>query len=547
MIRQLVLGLVFAGWVCAQSALPPGEEAIKNTVDHWGLAFSDQLAGFNENLAAYGKKIGVESPEYALGVETSLRKTFPNKYWFKGQWTNEVQVEAGRNESEAFQLAIIPKTGFELKEVTVSVSDFKNVKEGKSIPAGAVKLWRVGFIETAKPQYPVKNIGLNPDPLLEMKPFSVKNLDLGLIWCEIKVPADASAGDYVGTLTVTPANAKPTTLTVKLHVWKFTLPNRVQFPTMAWIKGDMKSDQYRELCALFLEHHVDPISVGDTMDLAVLDKNMEFCLSRGLMIFQTPGFSKVEEYRPYYDHLVKKGWLDKAIIYSPCDEPTEQTLKEQIIPRKQLVQKEFPGLRTFQASQYYPNLDQGTDIWMTDVSTRFYSWLEAGRPGKQQLWWYFCHLPIRCSLERPLVEAPNMLIDNDAIEHRLPYWMVKQYGVNGIFIWSGNMDWPEDTAHLTTKNMDYPYGGIHNGNGFLVYPGLVPSLRLKVLRDGIEDYWYLARVQELSQKGPMQKQAKKLLESVNPEIFVDPHYFSRDPQRILTYRKKLAELIEKAE
>jgi hypothetical protein len=547
MIRHAFLGLVFTGLVWAQSQLPPQEEAMKDTVDHWGLAFSDQLAAFNENLDAYGQKIGVKSPDYALGVETSLRKTFQNKYWFKGRWTSEVQITAGRNESESFQLAIIPKTGFELKDVNISVSEFRHVNKKDSISSGAMKLWRVGFVETAKPQYPVKNIGLCPDPLLEMKPFSLKGLDLGLVWCEIKVPADAAAGDYIGTLTVTPANSKPASLAVKLHVWKFKLPDRVPFPTMVWIKGDMKSDQYRDLCALFLEHHLDPISVGDTKDLAVLDRNLEFCLKRGLMIFQTPGFKKVEEFRPYYDHLVKKGWIDKAIIYSPCDEPTAQTLKEEIIPRKQLVQKEFPGLRTFLATQYYSGLDQGTDIWLTDVSTRFYSWLDAGRPGKQQLWWYFCHLPIHCTFERPLVDAPNMLIDNDAIEHRLPYWMTRNYDVNGIFIWSGNMDWPADTVHLTTKNMSFPYGGIHNGNGFLVYPGLVPSMRLKILRDGIEDYWYLTELEKISRSGPMASQAKLLLASINPEIFVDTHYFSRDPARMLAFREKAARLIEKAE
>ena len=532
----------------------PGEEAaLKNDVDHWGLAFSDQLEVFKENFQMFAKKTGMKSPDYVVGVESPLRKTFKNKYWFKGQVTNEIKLFSGRNETESFQLAIIPQIGCSLTDIKIAVSDLRTADGKSSIPADRITLYRVGFIETAKSQYPTRHIGAWPDPLFQLTPFSLTGIDLGLIWCEVKIPLTAPGGDYYGTITVSPAKLSSVEIKVKLHVWKFALPDRVPFPTVVWINGNMDSKEYLDICRLFLEHHIDPISVGKTTNLDLLDKNLKFCLSRGLMCFEAPDFSKPEELLPYYEHLKKKGWLGKAMIYGGFDEPNVKMLHENVIPRTVLIHKQFPGLKVFLASQYYGNLDKGMDIWMTDVSANFQSWLAAGRPGKQQPWWYFCHLPIRVNLEQPLVDAPNMLIDNDAVEHRLPYWMADRYGVQGIFIYGGNLEWDkifsngsQEFAKLSDAKLSFPYAGKHNGNGFLIYPGPRPSLRLKVLRDGIEDYWYLSRLKELTLKKRYASQAQSLLEGISPKIFVDTHYFSRDPNAILIYRVAIGELIEKA-
>jgi len=120
----------------------------------------------------------------------------------------------------------------------------------------------------------------------------------------------------------------------------------------------MTGDDYRALCALFLEHHLDPITVGSNRDLKALDENLEFCLARGLMYFQTPSCTKLEEFQPYYKHLNEKGWLAKALVYSARDEPTEDQFRTLVVPNTAMIHKEFPGLRVFLATQYHPGLDQ---------------------------------------------------------------------------------------------------------------------------------------------------------------------------------------------
>jgi hypothetical protein len=549
----IVLGLL-AGLVgpMAGEELPPAETAIKDTVDHWGLPFSDQWRLYRENFRSYAAAIGVENPAFALGHETALRKTFLNKYWFKGQWGGEVNISAGRNEAEAFQLVVLPAVGAELKDIRVTVSALRHETAADSqIEASAMRLWRVGFVRTVPAQYPVRHVGDWPDPLLELEPFSLGQLDAGLIWCELKTPASAAPGKYRGTVTVSCQGQPSQSLEIRLDVWAFTLPDRMDRPTLMWTRGKAGTAENRALCDLLLDHHVDPISVGQTTDFDALDADLEHCLARGMTHFQTPPYNpaKSEEFRAYYEHIRSKGWLDKALIYSVQDEPTQEQFDKLVVPRTQFLRKEFPGLKTFLASRRHPGMGQGTDIWLTDLSIGFHAWLSAERPGSQEMWFYFCHLPIQVSFDRPLVDAPNMLIDNDAVEHRVLNWMAHHYGARGMFIWSANLDWPKgcemwpaEPLKLRQEPTGYPYAGIHNGNGFMVYPGPRPSVRLKVLRDGIEDFWYLSQLNRLAEAGD--DEAAQLLEGVVPTVFVNTHYFDRNPQPLLDYRLRIGKHLD---
>ena len=550
-MRAYCLGWVFAAGLvsCAAlaeaPALPEAEREVQDTVDHWGQGFADQYRLLEDRFQAFEKARGGGRCGYALGVESSLRKTFPDKYCFKGSLTDKVRLSAARNESEAFQLAVIPRPGVALEDVAVRVSGFRQEADGSqaTIPAAAVRVWRVGFVETAD--------GIRwPDPLLEFEPFPVKGRDLGLLWVEVKIPADAAPGDYSGTVEVHPANAGAMTLQVTLHVWDFALPDRVPMPMMVWTR-ESAGDAFLKTAELLLAHHVDPVSAGRNMDLDALDQTLPFCFERGLMYFQTPGAGDSEAFRPYYEHIREKGWLDKALLYGACDEPLREQFQERVVPETARVREAFPGLRVFLASAYHDGMDQGADVHLVDLSTNFHDWLAAGRPGKQELWWYFCGIPIKAELRRRLDDAPRMLIERDAVEHRIVYWLARHYGVRGMFVYAGdrwpkgNENWPEEPFKLN-ENMHYPYAGTHYGDGFIVYPGPRPSIRLKNIRDGAEDYWYLGQVSELAENGDNAAQAKALLDGIRPAVFVDTHYFNRDPGALLEYRERLGQFLDRA-
>ena len=553
---------------------PPAEEAIKNDVGPWGLPFADLKRKLDKGFAAFDAAYEAAHPKaaplsYAVGIETSLRKVFRNKWWFKGEITDTVRLSACRNEVESFQIAVIPKMGKELENVTVTWDGLKGPGE---IPKKNITIYRVLFVKTLPAQYPTKHTGYWPDALMPLKPFSVKGLDLGLLWCDVRVPKDAPPGEYEGLITIRPAGSPPVEVKVKLRVRDFAIPDRVPFPMTVWPqtkepkdwKAPMPPERFLEYCAMFLEHHIDPCSIGSLYikrkdlqpgDLELLDKHLQFCLDRGMLCFRAMRYKSDKDMKAYYDHIKAKGWLDKCFLYGAQDEPALEQFNEKVIPDTTRIRRDYPGLRVLLATEWHPNLDQGVDLFMTDVSTGFELYGTPQRPrGREALWWYFCHLPVRIDFTRPLVEAPNMQIDNDAVEHRIAYWMMWKYEVKGCFIWNGtswprglNANWPEEEWVVQEKPYGYPYAGIHNGNGYLVYPGPHPSLRIKVLRDGAEDYAYLLALEAAKERlsGKAREEAEALL-AVPKDLVVDTHYFNRNPQALLDHRERVAGLIEMA-
>ena len=97
---------------------------------------------------------------------------------------------------------------------------------------------------------------------------------------------------------------------------------------------------------------------------------------------------------------------------------------------------------------------------------------------------------------------PVWLLDYPAINHRLLAWLAPKYDITGFTYW--------DTSHFPAGNFDpwqnagtYPHdnGEVYNGDGFFIYParqathgyeGPVASIRLKWLRECMDDYDYLA-------------------------------------------------------
>ncbi len=161
-------------------------------------------------------------------------------------------------------------------------------------------------------------------------------------------------------------------------------------------------------------------------------------------------------------------------------------------------------------------------------------------------------------MRAPLVWAPNMEIDNQALEHRVALWMSRYYGAQGVFTWAGFSagDLPADfwtTLRLSDKPSGFPYAGIHNGNNFRVYPPMqeggevLPSIRLKVTRAGMEDLALLSAAERLLMEGKIDgERAQKLWRLLDPvpDIFVHPHYFDRLPETLLQRRDEILRTIK---
>ncbi|MDD5728788.1 MAG: DUF6067 family protein [Victivallales bacterium] len=440
-IAAWILILSATGVFCAdKNKLPATEKTIMNSADHWRLGFYDQVRRFETAEQKFKAALGTQAPEnFMVGIQNSLVKVPVNKYWFKGIYTNKVKLSAAKNEYESFQIAAIPYIGKELKEVTLKVSPLKQ-SDGKGVIEKAnMKIYCVGRIKIINSRCPADmSDQLWPDPLLPNKVQKAEKMDLALFWVEIKIPKGALPGNYTGELQLT-ADGETIPVGLKLHVYNFTLPDRVPFPVTVWTKNPVKGDMqvYRQVFAEFLQHGIDPLNAGkdtwklDSNDFGNFDEIVSFCLKRGQQVFEIARVNdkNKEKIRPLYEHLKEKKWIDKAIIYTNKDEADENTYETKNIPFYREMKKLYPGLRIFAASEYHKNIDKGCDIWLNDLSTGTGMKFASENKGKAVLWNYYCGLPINCDFFAPLEDAPQMMVEHPGIEHRLPFWIAWKYEI----------------------------------------------------------------------------------------------------------------------
>ncbi len=123
--------------------------------------------------------------------------------------------------------------------------------------------------------------------------------------------------------------------------------------------------------------------------------------------------------------------------------------------------------------------------------------------------------------------TPWWHIDFPLLNYRVPTWMAWRAHMTGLLYWGGMSYWKVDDPWTEApyytgsgRPQQGEKGIIFNGEGSLVYPagavgydGIVPTIRLKALRDSIEDYEYLAILQRLGKSAEADKIVAPLAES----------------------------------
>lgn len=540
--------------------LPEAEKAIAGSVDPWGLPFSDSLRGY---LARFGP-----DSRFALGVTHDLVKIWPLKYWFRGDSlgaepgdTAVLQVAkcwAAAGETQSFQVVALPRLGADA--ATYQLSATVEGAEGATVAT-----YREYFVKTAPVTYPRYGSERWPDPLAPATEIPVSGMDCGAFWVDVKLPAALAATTARVTVTVTDGVQSARAI-VPIQVVPGLDLRPKDFPLVAWYRDrygskTLTAQQMLDMGALVLEHHMQAMDLlqgrFDPADTSDFDTAHRFLAERGQNVLQLDAPGDKYDYQVLYDHVKQAGWLDQALVYSNLDEPLADDFRTKNVPWFQDMKAKYPGLRVFLASAGHPNMAQGCDVWMTDLSTVGYNPEEMRQLQAPTLWHYYCHLPIHVQFRAPLTMAPNMEVDCEALQHRLALWMSDHYGAKGVFIWAGF--WASGLSddfwtqlELETTPGSYPYGGLHNGNNFLVYPPqtdggpVLPSVRLKVLRDGMEDLALFRAAKRLLAEGRVEgARARHLQELLDPTpgVFMHPQYWDRLPETLLERRAAILRLL----
>ena len=416
-------------------------------------------------------------------------------------------------------------------------------------------------------------------------------------WVDVYVPTNAKAGVYRGDYRVIAQDQSPVLVPVELTVWDFTLPPTPTLVTEFGSPAGRMRGYYAALakagkepepkdwpaietqCAQLLNEHRFNAVPGSEMLRPVAQADGSFRIPSE-QVTRLRDF--VDRYHvnalpcPHPSSVIKdperegdklRAWLaafDRAakeldrpqIVFFVYLKDEPNTLEDyryvqkwgravreaKSVVKVMVVEQTWTAPGQGGADSAWGDLYGAVDIWCPLFSLHRQESAAQRQAAGETIWTYTA----LCQ-GKP---TPWWHIDYPLLNYRAPAWIAWQYRMKGLLYWGGMSHWKEvddpwtQAPFYTGKGViqQGQKGIVFNGEGSLVYParavgydGIVPTIRLKALRDSIEDYEYLAILDRLG-KTP---EAEKLVASVARSFFD----WDKNPAAYETARAKLAELI----
>jgi len=402
------------------------------------------------------------------------------------------------------------------------------------------------------------------------------------LWVDVRIPRDAAPGVYEGVLRVTAKNASPAKIPVRLTVWDFTLP---EGPThenhfggfgrlRAYHRLENDPEKYIRLeeryIAMLAAHRLNPplpnrlwpkpeANGTVVFDPAADQKFSEFVARYHVTDFPVPRApfrdvlgehrsQAINFYRTVFAYLEKHGWAKRAYLYM-LDEPNDSRAYERVRQLGALVHEAAPRLRRLVVEQPYTEdpawgvLDGAVDIWCPLFGFIDAASIERVRAQGNSVWSYTALVQPAPSYHPQYEQVkddnpPYWELDFPVTAYRIAPWLNRRYDITGLLYWAtvywGSPDrnpWDEPGFRLQW-----------NGEGALFYPGNeagiegpVASVRLKCLRDGMEDYEYFVLLEQLG--------GKALVDNLVRTAAPTWGQWQQSPDALPKLRRQLAEAI----
>jgi hypothetical protein len=500
-----------------------------------------------------------------------------------------VRLRAARGECEAFQAEVAPEaevTGAELPPLRGpgrAPLPAKVYREGwlnvtrPSGGGGATGLW-------PDPLLPISlrkggtNPAVLPAPSTAERPV--------VLYIELCVPSAASPGTYTGLLHVTARGQAEATLPVRLEVAPVSIPATSTLPSM-WGLGvyvlvhghHLKRESpeavtlLRQYAAALVEHRVSGSGLGIdplpsrlgpdgqlTVDFGRFDAEMSAVLdgtalpsgARATTVDirddpRLPPDQRLAYLQAWPAHFRARGWT-ALLWYYAKDEPRP---KDDALVRSQSARVRTAGDIPLLVTSYRSELWEAADIVSPPIPCFFpRPGLDICRgaeptarirarlgPGKRLFWYQSCMThgcdgPARDAHGAASVEGwASYMVDHDGPRNRAMGVLAFLAGIDGELYFDTLSAWERDGRPWDDL---YRFGG--NGDGTFFYPGTpdrigseapapVTSLRLKAVRDGLEDFELLRLVQARAGRSTAEALARRLARS-GWDITPDPAVWS---------------------
>jgi hypothetical protein len=429
------------------------------------------------------------------------------------------------------------------------------------------------------------------DAKLRAVPFDLPADETHGFWVDLYVPMEAKAGVYRGTYRVTAAGGRAVEVPVTVTVWDFALP---LVPTMrtcfgspaARMRGYYRErakagkepepadwnavdDQTNEMLARHRINAVPPagtlvpqeqpdgsfvIPPDQVMFLRMFIDNYHinaFQTAHPASVVKDPDQEreKLRAWLKVYDWAAAQLNRPHVLFYTYLkDEPNDVEAYDYVRSWGRPIRHAKGAVKVLVTEQGKPqdpawgDLIGAIDIWCPLFSL-FREDYEGDRQmiDREPIWTYTA----LCQGD----PTPWWHIDWPLLNYRVPAWIAWQFSISGLLYWGGMAYWKEvDDPWTDPWTYGHGKGGekglVYNGEGTLVYPGrpcgydgVAPSLRLKALRDGIEDYEYLT----ILWRAKLVPQA----EAVVDPLAVSWFEWKNDPAAFDKARASLAQLILK--
>ncbi|HEX4698266.1 MAG TPA: glycoside hydrolase domain-containing protein [Actinomycetes bacterium] len=438
--------------------------------------------------------------------------------WSEPGHRTATSIEALRGETESFQVAV-RAVGGSLSGVSLTVSPLVG-PGGSRIGGRSIALFREQYVRVphhspawsgrpiAWPSFPDALVpfidpvtGRRPDrgARVPAAPFEVVAGHVQPVWVDVTVPRSATPGRYTGTWTVTSGHGSRHG-TVALQVRDATLPAT---PTAGSRFGIRQIGNRRPAVEdLLLRYRVQPNPVEAAREPALGLRSVDLRLSSGADALNCdmtgpPSVATVRaamarhpESTELYDYTADEvthcpGVVEQLLNWARVLHAAGVDQMVTVVPRPELM-------------------DDGTgrpvvDIWvmtpwqlrLLDPAVRQQIEAAGGR-----VWSYQALVQGR--------RTPSWELDFPVTNYRvLGGFLNASQDVDGLLYWA--VDQPQRDP-WRDPTYAYPTSCCYPGDGTLVYPGrpagvvgVVPSIRLAMVRDGMDDYDYVSMLRARGQ------------------------------------------------